>query len=163
MENFDYETYYSSLEVLSYEELVKLLENQEVLVIISFREDKDYSTNKTYHFIEVRNLIEDKCKYYLSPDQDVNDIEIKLHAALDNSKKEKDYYVYESEWRNDFICKIGKNYVNFPDEVTKREVAAIREARKNSTQKEAPVRKRKRKRKSPSWDDLLKEIQNGKN
>ena len=42
-------------------------------------------------------------------------------------------------------------------------VAAIREARKNSTQKEAPVRKRKRKRKSPSWDDLLKEIQNGKN
>ena len=120
------ENEFRGLEVLSYERMVELLNDQEKRILISFTSYKDERDNgKEYHYIDVRDLDKDKYTLYAAPDQDDEVIGEKLLDALDKSPISGEYGYYDNEWCVGFVCTIGKNRVDFPVRMAKKMVEEI--------------------------------------
>jgi hypothetical protein len=112
---------FDSLDVLTYEKIVDLLNDQERHTMIWFTSFKNCLGNrKEYHYVQVMFADNDKQFCYKSPDQNDKLIEKNLYRALSKSPIEGNYYFYVNEWCEGFMCIIGKNKVDFPNSVAKR-------------------------------------------
>ena len=126
---------FNDLEVLSYEKMIEILNDQQKNVLIWFTEYKDILfTGNEYHYVQVRDLFEDKHTTYKSPDQDDELIEINLSKAIEKSPIEGKYYICDQLWTKDYFCAIGSNRVSFPSSVTKKIFKAFRESAKRQTE-----------------------------
>lgn len=131
---------FNGLEILSYEQMVELLNDQGKHIMIWFSEYKDsLFTGNEYHYVQVRDLGNDKHKTYRAPDQDDELIERNLSSAIDKSSIEGKYAYYDGDWRCDFFCTIGKNTISFPISVAKRTIREFHE----SAQRQAEFEKQK--------------------
>jgi len=123
---------FNSLEVLSYERIIEILNNQKNQTVIWFSDYRD-SNGKEYHYVQVRDIDNDKHTIYKAPDQNDESIDENLHKALEKSPVGVQYGYYEDEWCTTYMCMIGKNRLDFPDSIAKRVIAEFRETDKKQS------------------------------
>ena len=129
---------FNGLEVISYEKMVELLNNQERNIMIWFYDFKDvFFSGNEYHYVEVRDLDNDKHFTYKAPDQNDELIEQNLLKALDESKIEPQFSIFEGEYCVDYFCSIGNNKISFPISVAKRIIKEFNESAKRQAEFES--------------------------
>ncbi len=112
---------FNGLEVLSYEKMIEILNDQENHTLIWFTHYKDILyTGNVYHYVQVRDITNDKYSTYRAPDQNDKLIEENLYRAIEMSPIEGQFGYFESDWADAFFCKIGGNAIHFPTSVAKR-------------------------------------------
>ena len=141
-DNVDYEKEFNSLEEISYDKIVEILCEENECYMINFQEFKDiFGTGKIYQSVLVRNLTQDTWKSYRAKDQKPEDIESKLYSSIEKITKEKGkepHFGYiDNDWRFQYHCMIGNNWVTFPPAVEKRMQKEFRESEKRQREFEA--------------------------
>ena len=112
---------FNGLEVLPYEKMIEILNDQENHTLIWFTHYKDILyTGNVYHYVQVRDISNDKHSTYRAPDQNDKLIEENLYKAIEMSPIEGQFGYFESDWADEFFCKIGGNAIHFPTSVAKR-------------------------------------------
>ena len=129
---------FDGLEILSYEKIVELLNDQEKNIKIWFNNFKDvFFTGNEYRYVQVRDLDNDKHSTYRAPDQDDELIEENLSKAIDKSPIEGKYSIYKGDWSVDYYCSIGRNIVSFPISVSRRIIKEFNESAKRQAEFES--------------------------
>lgn len=124
-EKVDYDEWFESLELISYDKIVEILCDEKIYSMINFTEFTDfYGNQKTYQSVNVRDLTNDKSKTYKVEDQDPFEIEKKLYDSIEKITKEKNkepkFGYIDDDWCFQYHCMIGDNWVTFPPAVEKK-------------------------------------------
>ena len=123
---FDAEKYFGELDIISYEEIVSLLNRTDNKYLIVFKTFEDLENDKVYKFVSVRNMSDhDKTVEYLPPSYDDNDIYENLTNEINNSTL-KPEYILDEGIVNTYACFVGRNRVDFPKTVANKLVAELK-------------------------------------
>lgn len=141
LEDFNAEEYFSNLPVMTYKKIIDYLKDQTRQKIIIFSKYVDAKTGKTYQEVRVRFFDPEEYEYYISPDQNVDDIEKNLYRVFDRFGLDVDY-AYQYDYVASYIASYGKNYLDFPREIANRIVKEAREAKAKSQQSDGQARVR---------------------
>jgi len=133
-EEFNAKEYFENLPVMTYKKILDLLADQTKQKIITFCNYIDFKTEKTYQEVRVRYFNPEKHEQYISPDQNVDDIDFNLHHVLEKSGLDVKYSICYG-YVNSYIASVGINYVDFPREVAERfvkeEIEKSKQEKKN--------------------------------
>lgn len=116
IKDFKIDEYYRSLKIITYEEIVNMLNNQDSQHIIKFLHDTDWKNHITYYFIEV-SYLGDIIRYLL-PDQDEKLAWDTLMIMVENSLNPS-FSHYQSDWDWGYVCTVGVNQVHAPKKIAK--------------------------------------------
>ena len=111
---------FNSLDTISYEEIVALLNRTDKKYYIKFKEIESYSINKIYKYVSIRNMSNrGKEVEYLSPSYDDNDIYENLTSEINDSVKDPHYILNDGQAPT-YSCFVGNNRLDFPISIAKR-------------------------------------------
>ena len=125
--DFNADEYFLNLPVMTYKKIIDLLKDQSTAKHIFYSTYVAVTgTGTIYQYIVVRNLKSGKEEIYLSPDQDIDDIDKNLHHILDNWDLDPDY-AYKEDYIASYFATVGVNLVNFPIQIATRIVREWKE------------------------------------
>ena len=111
--------YLKSLSIVSYEDIIDMLNDMNNYYQIEFYDQFDVLNDKHYSCVSIlKNHDTSTVRKYLSADQDVKDIYTNLIATLKEKKTETDFQIFTNScWRNQLACIVGENVLTFPQEI----------------------------------------------
>ena len=111
--------YLKSLCVISYEDIVDMLNDKNNQYQIEFYNKLDVLNDTHYSCVSVlKNNNTSEVKEYLSADQNINDIYTKFILTLRKKESEPIFQIFTNCFgKNQLACSVGENILMFPDKI----------------------------------------------